>query len=528
MDNNVVKDMPQLVIALDSDNDKAQYVYISNAKEDTEYYCPCCKGKIKPRAYKDDKTYMVQPHYYHISGGCTEESYVHYICKMFLTKKNCKFIVKDKEYTVDNIDVEKTYHTKFGNYRPDVTILTTEGKTIFAEIAYSNKKNQEYVPKWDELENDVIEIDARYFVNLVMENKVPDFKLIYSNGECFIKNYVSKDYEKIISQRKSELKRQDILNYKIRWEKLDYLWIYMQQYKASKFEKSHDELVESFKNLDFEDMDFVITVIKKMKCIDIYEELKDIIKQEFFKKIKEYNLAPYTDVVFNQESQRVMYIGFEIYRIKNCVWYDSYCYNKHFDYYGLELFNNFLYSYNKSRNIHYFDLELPLIGFIKSSNGYKMLSDAYCKFYLQERIAVYCGEYNYKYNCLNYMNCDESWNYLIDKSDLLIKKEGYELLCNKRTLTKSQHLDKKIKFKNEYDIYLLTNFISKRINNCKNNYWSFRISSISLNTFSVILEFYVRSVFMYRECHVNFDIEVNKYQFYEKIKLEMRKLYNKY
>ena len=32
MDNNVIKDMPQLVIALDSDNDKAQYVYISNAK----------------------------------------------------------------------------------------------------------------------------------------------------------------------------------------------------------------------------------------------------------------------------------------------------------------------------------------------------------------------------------------------------------------------------------------------------------------------------------------------------------------
>ena len=86
MDNNVIKDMPQLVVALDSDDDKAQYIYISNAKEDMEYYCPCCKGKIKPRAYKDDRAYMVQPHYYHISGGCTEESYVHYICKMFSFK----------------------------------------------------------------------------------------------------------------------------------------------------------------------------------------------------------------------------------------------------------------------------------------------------------------------------------------------------------------------------------------------------------------------------------------------------------
>ena len=126
-----------------------------------------------------------------------------------------------------------------------------------------------------------------------------------------------------------------------------------------------------------------------------------------------------------------MYIGFEIYRIKNCVWYDSYCYNKHFDYYGLELFNDFLYSYNKSRYMHYFRVydqrpliyNLPLVYFIDKYNKLNNLSDEYCKFYLQERYAIYCGKYNYKYDCLNYMKSDISWNYLKNRSKILLKWE---------------------------------------------------------------------------------------------------------
>ena len=51
----VEKDLPQLIVALDSLNDDANYVHILDAKENTNYYCPCCKGIVKPRAYKKDK-----------------------------------------------------------------------------------------------------------------------------------------------------------------------------------------------------------------------------------------------------------------------------------------------------------------------------------------------------------------------------------------------------------------------------------------------------------------------------------------
>ena len=54
----VEKDLPQLIVALDSLNDEANYIHILDAKEDTNYYCPCCKEIVKPRAYKKDKNYQ--------------------------------------------------------------------------------------------------------------------------------------------------------------------------------------------------------------------------------------------------------------------------------------------------------------------------------------------------------------------------------------------------------------------------------------------------------------------------------------
>ena len=130
----VEKDLPQLIVALDSLNDDANYVHILDAKENTNYYCPCCKGVVKPRAYKKDKNYQVQAHYYHETGGCNEETFVHYICKTWLFEKGCKFIINNTQYEVKNIEVEKTLHTSFGDYRPDIIVTTTNGKIFYFEI----------------------------------------------------------------------------------------------------------------------------------------------------------------------------------------------------------------------------------------------------------------------------------------------------------------------------------------------------------------------------------------------------------
>ena len=124
----IEKDLPQLIVGLDSLNGSANYIHIEDAKENINYYCPCCKGLIKPMAYKKDIAYQVQPHFYHETGGCSDEIYIHYICKNWLFEKGCKFIVNNIQYEVKAIEIEKTLYTSFGDYRPDIIVTTTIDK----------------------------------------------------------------------------------------------------------------------------------------------------------------------------------------------------------------------------------------------------------------------------------------------------------------------------------------------------------------------------------------------------------------
>lgn len=296
----VEKDLPQLIVALDSLNDDANYVHILDAKENTNYYCPCCRGIVNPRAYKKDKDYQVQAHYYHETGGCSEETFVHYICKTWLFEKGCKFIVNNIQYEVKNIDVEKTLHTSFGDYRPDIIVITTVGKVFYFEIKITNKKTELYAPKWDELGNDVVEVDARYFINQKYNNDIPVFNLIYSDGECFIKSYSRNDYEDTIAKRKLEWKRQDKLNYKIQWERLDWFWKYLQDYKNNIGTKY--DVLNTFKELDFYDMGICWDIVfSKSQCLkslkdDIREIINDKSKNEFNKFVSEKE-EKYKDVI---------------------------------------------------------------------------------------------------------------------------------------------------------------------------------------------------------------------------------------
>lgn len=275
----VERDLPQLIIGLDSLDDSANYVHIADVKENTNYYCPCCKGLIKPRAYRKDIDYQVQPHFYHETGGCSDETYIHYICKNWLFEKGCKFIVNDTTYEVDNIQVEKTLHTSFGDYRPDIIVTTTISKIFYFEIKVSNKKTDLYAPKWDELGNDVVEVDTRYFINQKYKNDIPVFNLIYSDGVCFIKSYLRNDYEDTIAKRKLEWKRQDKLNYKIQWERLDWFWIEMQKYKRG--EKSIDHVFVAFSKLDLFDKEICFDLLKKQSCIKgNNQKFRDIINKE--------------------------------------------------------------------------------------------------------------------------------------------------------------------------------------------------------------------------------------------------------
>lgn len=276
----IEKELPQLIVGLDSLDDTANYIHIADVKENTNYYCPCCKGLIKPRVYKKNVEYQVQPHFYHETGGCSEETYIHYICKNWLFEKGCKFIVNKTQYEVENIDIEKTLHTSFGDYRPDIIVTTTIGKVFYFEIKTTNKKTDLYAPKWDELGNDVVEVDTRYFINQKYKNDIPVFNLIYSDGECFIKSYSRNDYEDIIAKRKLKWKRQDKLNYKIQWERLDWFWIGIQKYING--ENNDEDVLEFFNKLDYSDKLWCYYTIKRKSCVDLKELFKNNINHHFF------------------------------------------------------------------------------------------------------------------------------------------------------------------------------------------------------------------------------------------------------
>jgi hypothetical protein len=310
---DMYKDLPQLIVALDSLGEDANYIHIKDANENTVYYCPCCRGIIKPRAYKDDREYQVQAHYYHETGGCNDETFVHFICKTWLFESGCKLRINEQNYTVEKIETEKTYHTKFGDYRPDITVYTKEDKTFFFEIKNTNKKTEHYIPKWDELGNDVVEVDVRYFINQKFSYDIPEFNLIYSDGKCFIKLYTKSDYDETIAKRKLEWKRQDKLNYKIMWERLDWFWNELQNFKThgTNFKK----LLYSFNNLPNEDKEVCFNIVKKMSCVKDYNDsFRDIINSCLRTEFTETNIKNMfpENVIIN----RVQFIdreGFYIY-----------------------------------------------------------------------------------------------------------------------------------------------------------------------------------------------------------------------
>lgn len=461
------KDLPQLIVGLDSLNDDANYIHIEDVRENQSYYCPCCKGLIKPRAYKKTIDYQVQPHFYHETGGCREETYVHYICKNWLFEKGCKFIVDNCEYEVEKIEIEKSLHTSFGNYRPDIIVITTIGKIFYFEIKTTNRKTNLYAPKWDELGNDVVEVDTRYFINQKYKNDIPKFPLIYADGECFIKSYSRSDYEDTIAKRKLEWKRQDKLNYKIQWERLDWFWQSLTNYK----EKKEDiiDVVSYFEKLDFTDKDFVISVIKKMNCQDLFQKLIPVINNAFYKQIESYDISPYENVKLIQESPRIFYIAFQICKIGNIFWYNSCFINKKVEYYGMNILQKFTAFINRKDFRTFTTEHCPCIDEARKYKYKNMATHKNVHMYLNERCSVYWNFDSHREYCK------------FDSFDDIMKHQKIieviiRTMYPSRSLTKSEHANHMKKHFLEYENILKTQTLIKRINGCKNKYWSATIS----------------------------------------------------
>ena len=249
---------PELMYALDSKSEYADWKNVYNVSGSDVLYCPICLGRVKLWNGQDpNKTYQKQRCFHHIDGMCSQESRIHFAYKTWLLKQGSKFKVGETIYEVTNSEIEKTFHTKFGDYRPDITVETTEGKSFYIEIADTNKKTDDYIEKWDELGCDVLELDVNEQLIKATTAEIPEFDIIYSysTGECYIKHYTRQDYDDLITERKIYWKRKDLIKYKIQWERLDWFWRKLQDFYSGN--SKIDVLIEAFKQMESEDQRFV-------------------------------------------------------------------------------------------------------------------------------------------------------------------------------------------------------------------------------------------------------------------------------
>lgn len=277
---DVFEYLPQLIVAYDGNDKFANLIHVKKATKDNDYYCPCCGGIVKPRALESTKE---QSHYYHITGKCTKESQLHFFCKNWLFEKGSKFYIDDKLFEVNDIEIEKIWSTKFGDYKPDVTVYTTSGETIYFEMFFSNRKTgDDYFCKWDDLANDVVEINIKEYMVKTDENIIPKFTYLYHDGICYSKTYKKRDlYANTIARVKHELTRQKVLNYKSRIEQLDWFWQIIIN------NGTREEILEVLSIMKYEDLLSCYEIIKRKQCVSyLKDDVLNMINQKVISEVR--------------------------------------------------------------------------------------------------------------------------------------------------------------------------------------------------------------------------------------------------
>lgn len=311
--------LPQLIVAYDGNDEFASLIHVKKAENGKDYYCPCCQQIVRPRAKDSVKE---QAHYYHLNGMCPQKSQVHFFYKNWLFNVGSKFYLGETLYEVKSIDIEKTWNTSFGDYRPDITVYTTSNQIIYFELFFSNRKTGDnYFCKWDELGNDVVEINIKEYMNKTDKDDIPTFNYLYHNGECYSKEYKSRDlYATTISARKKQLTRQQLLDYKARIEQLDWFW-------QAVINNEPDNIKKNIESMNYDDQVFCYGVIKKKNCVSylkndvlkiINEGIINIIRKQlnlpvnkniYFDIVNLYGRTYEYGIVLNFESKHIHYHG---------------------------------------------------------------------------------------------------------------------------------------------------------------------------------------------------------------------------
>lgn len=289
---DVFEYLPQLIVAYDGNDEFANLIHVKKANKDVDYFCPCCGGTVKPRALDSSKE---QSHYYHITGKCTKESQLHFFCKNWLFEVGSKFYIDNELFEVSSIDIEKLYTTPFGDYRPDVTVYTSSGKTIFFEMFFTNRKTgDDYFCKWDALGNSVVEVNVKEYMCKTDVSIIPKFTYLYHDGICHSKTYVKRDlYSTTIAKIKNELTRQKVLDYKARIEKLDWFWQKIIE------NSSKEDILKCIDTMPYEDMVSCFEIIKRKQCVShLKKDVLDTINKKVIGNIRYSIGIPFDENVY--------------------------------------------------------------------------------------------------------------------------------------------------------------------------------------------------------------------------------------
>lgn len=289
---DVFEYLPQLIVAYDSNDEFANLIHIKRAKQDVDYYCPCCGGIVKPRALDSTKE---QSHYYHITGKCTKESQLHFFCKNWLFEKGSKFYIDDGLFEVDSINIEVSWDTPFGKYKPDITVHTSSGETIYFEIFFSNRKTgDDYFCKWNYLGNAVVEVNIKEYMCKIDESIIPQFTYLYYKGICYSKTYIKRDlYATTIAKIKNELSRQKIFDYKARIEKLDWFWQKIIE------NSSKEDILNCIESMLYEDAVSCYAIIKRKQCVShLKKDVLDTINKKVIGNIRNSISLPFDENVY--------------------------------------------------------------------------------------------------------------------------------------------------------------------------------------------------------------------------------------
>ena len=272
-----------LWFAKNANNDIVTINEIEVKDNKEKYYCPLCGSEVIPKATKSK---LITAHFAHVDASkCSSESMIHWWFKHKFLESGDKFKVvsdKEKEYICKEILVEQSYTVGDKIYRPDVTVKTECGNTIYFEMKFSNeKKLKDYIDIWLELKNIVVEIDIK---KLMSKDKLPVFNALFYDGKCFnVKKTKSNDndlYYNTIGKYKEYIYKNSLLdNKKQDLIKLDWLWNDIKKYKQNNID------IEDLFNLiqlieDKNSRNIVIDILKNANCITVVNDYVEFMKNK--------------------------------------------------------------------------------------------------------------------------------------------------------------------------------------------------------------------------------------------------------